>query len=233
MNKSHVFLLATLPVLACICGCVTVKATAIAPTTLRAVTPVRSIELASARIATRADSKLASYTLPPGPYYSVAENDQGTFYRCLSGIVARVDAGTQPTFMALQGGIYVPADPRQDASPWLVADARNAVAGQLALERSTAEKMAAQCAGAPTRPSIVAEGPARVILVDVVPAGPGADRIGTAQKLGTSVAASVASTYIVDAMISSNDGNFVIPEVSLDGGQALRTGLGAASVQGR
>lgn len=195
------------------------------PLTVRETVTKDIVRLKSRQEVMRSDLEGVLYVLPPGPYFPFAEDDNGVFYQCISGLVSdlRNIPSTDIKYMHHIGGFYLPNDPAVDATPWIIVNLRGYLAGKIQIDQETALRTGDRCSeigySEVSSPNGVAF---PEIYVDVIPTGPGAEQVSLGQRVTTNVTVSALANFISYAVMSSQDGKMVRLRIKQNGGRKLR-----------
>lgn len=219
MQFSKINLLAAVLVagLTSACGSIPV----VDPQTLKPVSSLKRLYLPSTQTIVRQEIPGVSYFLPSGPYIPLGANENGIFYACASGIVfedVRKVYAKDIRYSLYQGGIFLPNDPKVDAGIWNVMDAN--MSGDLDVSKEVAMQLSQRCKDVQASPNNISEssGSSSNIVVNVIPIGPGAEKVSLGNRIGTNIAASL----VVNAILSIDKGSFMIPPVKPRGDRPLR-----------
>lgn len=226
MNRIVLFWLALIALTGCAS---TTTAVIVDPKTVRETSVRDVVRLASRQEVIRTDLQMVLYVLPPGSYFPVAEDAQGVFYWCISGLVSdlsQVPGADQP-YMLHMGGVYLPNDPNVEATPWVVLDFGGYLAGKMKIDQETARRVGSQCAEMESHDSssLNSAHSLPLIVVDVIPIGPGANKVTLGQKVGTNLATSAITTMISNAILSIDNGKIVQLQITPTSSASLRKAI--------
>ena len=158
------------------------------PSTVRETVNKNVVRLNSRQEVMRLDLEGVSYVLPPGPYFPFAEDANGVFYQCISGLVSDLSKipSTEIKYMHHIGGLYLPNDPAIDATPWIIVNLRGYLAGDIKIDDEVAQQIGDRCSeiGLTGITSGNSDDYPK-IYVDVIPTGPGAAQIRAPRKTST------------------------------------------------